>query len=173
VNAKDLKPEDKIRKADGSSGKVEKASIEETTREMYNLTVADAHTYYVGDGQWLVHNACPPRIINKKFAGETYYPSNPLLRLKYPNGVQFNSSGFPDFSPYSVADVKIKLTGDYVDDFAAANEAAGINGKKPPRGYTWHHHQDMTTMQLVPADLHATVRHTGGMALLKQLLGLP
>ena len=27
------------------------------TQEMYNLTVATAHTYYVGDGQWLVHNA--------------------------------------------------------------------------------------------------------------------
>lgn len=24
---------------------------------MYNLTVAEAHTFYVGDGQWLVHNA--------------------------------------------------------------------------------------------------------------------
>jgi hypothetical protein len=22
---------------------------------MYNLTVAEAHTYFVGDGQWLVH----------------------------------------------------------------------------------------------------------------------
>jgi hypothetical protein len=25
---------------------------------MYNLTVAEAHTYFVGDGEWLVHNAC-------------------------------------------------------------------------------------------------------------------
>ena len=25
---------------------------------MYNLTVAEAHTFFVGDGQWLVHNAC-------------------------------------------------------------------------------------------------------------------
>jgi guanyl-specific ribonuclease Sa len=25
---------------------------------MYNLTVADAHTFFVGDGQWLVHNTC-------------------------------------------------------------------------------------------------------------------
>ncbi len=25
---------------------------------MYNFTVATAHTYFVGDGQWLVHNAC-------------------------------------------------------------------------------------------------------------------
>ena len=23
---------------------------------MYNLTVAEAHTFFVGDGQWLVHN---------------------------------------------------------------------------------------------------------------------
>ena len=31
---------------------------------MYNLTVDDAHTFFVGDGQWLVHNAglvCPTR----------------------------------------------------------------------------------------------------------------
>lgn len=28
---------------------------------MYNLTVAEAHTFFVGDGQWLVHNiTCPP-----------------------------------------------------------------------------------------------------------------
>ena len=26
---------------------------------MYNLTVSLAHTFFVGDGQWLVHNACP------------------------------------------------------------------------------------------------------------------
>lgn len=25
---------------------------------MYNFTVATAHTYFVGEGQWLVHNAC-------------------------------------------------------------------------------------------------------------------
>lgn len=28
------------------------------TQPMYNLTVAVAHTFFVGDGQWLVHNAC-------------------------------------------------------------------------------------------------------------------
>ena len=27
---------------------------------MYNLTVAEAHTFFVGDGQWLVHNQCGP-----------------------------------------------------------------------------------------------------------------
>jgi len=27
---------------------------------MYNVTVAGAHTYFVGDGLWLVHNSCNP-----------------------------------------------------------------------------------------------------------------
>jgi hypothetical protein len=27
---------------------------------VYNLTVAEAHTYFVGAGRWLVHNACLP-----------------------------------------------------------------------------------------------------------------
>jgi hypothetical protein len=26
---------------------------------MYNLTVDEAHTFFVGDGQWLVHNCGP------------------------------------------------------------------------------------------------------------------
>jgi hypothetical protein len=28
------------------------------TQEMYNLTVDTAHTFFVGEGQWLVHNSC-------------------------------------------------------------------------------------------------------------------
>jgi hypothetical protein len=30
---------------------------------MYNLTVATAHTYFVGNGQWLVHNCTPPKYV--------------------------------------------------------------------------------------------------------------
>jgi len=32
----------------------------EKDQEMYNFTVDTAHTYFVGDGQWLVHNECGP-----------------------------------------------------------------------------------------------------------------
>lgn len=56
VDAKDLQIGDQIRNADESTGEVEEVTTEETTREMYNLTVDKAHTFYVGDGQWLVHN---------------------------------------------------------------------------------------------------------------------
>lgn len=30
------------------------------------------------------------------------------------------------------------------------------------RKLTWHHHEDGTTMQLIPADLNSVVPHTGG-----------
>ena len=36
---------------------------------MYNLTVDTAHTFFVGKGQWLVHNACP--ILPSRSGGKT------------------------------------------------------------------------------------------------------
>ena len=30
------------------------------TREMYNLSVDQAHTFFVGDGEWLVHKQNRP-----------------------------------------------------------------------------------------------------------------
>ncbi|MGK3970047.1 HNH endonuclease [Sorangium sp. So ce118] len=48
-------------------------------------------------------------------------------------------------------------------DFRAASQAAGLS--RTPEGYTWHHHQDGTTMQLVPSDIHRMTGHTGGFAL--------
>ena len=37
----------------------------EQSRVMYNLTVDEAHTFFVGDGQWLVHNSggCPTHVV--------------------------------------------------------------------------------------------------------------
>jgi len=63
--AKDLKPGEHVRKADGTSGTVESLSFEKSARQMYNLTVGTAHTYFVGDGQWLVHNMCPGTLDGK------------------------------------------------------------------------------------------------------------
>lgn len=37
---------------------------------------------------------------------------------------------------------------------------------------TWHHHENMTTMMLVPTDIHGPVGHTGGRGLLDFMLGL-
>jgi hypothetical protein len=56
VNAGELQAGDRIRRADGSDGTVEAVTFVYAPQPMYNLTVATAHTYFIGDGEWLVHN---------------------------------------------------------------------------------------------------------------------
>ncbi|MEO6063438.1 MAG: polymorphic toxin-type HINT domain-containing protein [Thermoflexales bacterium] len=58
-----------LRRSDGGVGTVESTTTLTRTERMWNLSVATAHTYYVGVGGWLVHNAggCP--IVNKGKAG--------------------------------------------------------------------------------------------------------
>jgi hypothetical protein len=86
-----------------------------------------------------------------------------LAEKEHPaTGVPFDQKGYPDFKAAGVvrAEVKITPTGNRPGDFAAANRAAGF--KSTPEGYTWHHHQDGTTMQLVPTEIHRATGHTGG-----------
>jgi len=52
---------------------------------MYNLTVADAHTFFVGDGEWLVHNCAKviwsspdPDVADLANAIEARYPGHVL-----------------------------------------------------------------------------------------------
>lgn len=77
-------------------------------------------------------------------------------------GVPFDAEGYPDFKAAGVVKVEVRIsyTGSRAADFAAANKAAGLS--ETPKGMTWHHHQDRTTMQLVPTDIHARTGHTGG-----------
>lgn len=60
VPAGELKVGDEVRQADGSTGVVESIEWIAEDQTMYNFTVDVAHTYFVGTGQWLVHNACTP-----------------------------------------------------------------------------------------------------------------
>lgn len=57
VPAEALEAGMRVRRADGGFGLVHALALEHEPRVMYNLTVAGAHTFFVGDGQWLVHNA--------------------------------------------------------------------------------------------------------------------
>ena len=56
TDALELKAGDRVWKADGASGVVQAVAVVPVQQPMYNLTVAEAHTFFVGDGQWLVHN---------------------------------------------------------------------------------------------------------------------
>lgn len=113
--------------------------------------------------------------INGDYAGKkmhmddvtpTMKDKHPYLKEKYPDGVAFDEKGFPRFEPYATNSIKLeKFSGVHETDVRRANELAGI--KIEPKGYTWHHHEDGKTMQLVPTDLHDAVRHTGGMAIFR------
>lgn len=107
---------------------------------------------------------------NYRYAGQQYPMErlSPGLRAKYPAGVKFTSDGFPDFTPYASHTVKFPspgFVGNRSTDFTQANRMAGLPSK--PRGWTWHHHQDGSTLQLVPEDLHEAIRHAGGVAIKK------
>jgi hypothetical protein len=82
-------------------------------------------------------------------------------------------NGYPDFSPYKYdgdlgdSEVKIDMTGNNNTDFKRANEEAGFGpgADDHPDGYTWHHNEDGTTMQLIQSDVHDAAPHTGGASL--------
>lgn len=140
------------------------------------LCVDKNHSFLVGSSGLVVHNKCN---INSQYAGKNYQLKDKALAKKYPKGVDFTADGFPDFKPYAKMKVSFKppsaaskaagtcLTGgDH--DFVMANKAAGFSST--PKGYTWHHCEDMQTLQLIPTDLHMAVRHTGGASLIRTLL---
>ncbi|MBK9712369.1 MAG: hypothetical protein IPO81_13770 [Kouleothrix sp.] len=59
VDADNLRPGEHVWRLDGSTGIVQTHWVEARPQEMYNLTVAVAHTFFVGKQHWLVHNiAC-------------------------------------------------------------------------------------------------------------------
>lgn len=89
--------------------------------------------------------------------------------------------GNPDFSEYvyqtkgmdgsAVAgkvDIQLSPVGDRNADFIAAREAMaeklGKDKFKEPEGWTWHHKEDGSTMELIPSDLHNNVPHSGGVS---------
>lgn len=106
---------------------------------------------------------------NFEYAGRVYDGPTWTGKMaeKYPDGVRFTHDGFPDFEPYAAAKVTFEpgFAGNHTTDFAEANRKAGL--AELPAGYTWHHHQNVKTMLLVPKDLHLAVRHAGGVAIMK------
>lgn len=88
--------------------------------------------------------------------------------------IEANRGGWPEFSKDEViADVNIGvLRGTRGADFTAANKLAGI--AKAPPGYTWHHHQDLGRMQLVPTVAHTKhePNHAGGVNVWEKMYGM-
>jgi DNase/tRNase domain of colicin-like bacteriocin len=107
-----------------------------------------------------------------------------VIRVTNGEAVPFKN-GFPIFDKWKVGEVKLpKMKGNHKSDFSKADELfAQKQGWYKPNGkidaqrvktlrdtqkLTWHHHEDMTTMQLVPADLNNNISHTGGASFVKR-----
>lgn len=59
VQADDLKHGELVKGANGLYGVVQAITVISQPQVMYNLTIHDDHTFFVGRGQWLVHNSDP------------------------------------------------------------------------------------------------------------------
>ncbi|MEJ2046408.1 MAG: HNH endonuclease, partial [Reinekea sp.] len=99
-------------------------------------------------------------IRNKALAGKRHKITN----------VPFDAQGYPDFSEWIPKGGRVELPdgqlGNHSSDFAKANELYRV--KETPTGYTWHHHQDGKTMELVPQNIHNATGHTGGVAVINK-----
>jgi hypothetical protein len=59
VAAGELQSGDEIRQSSWDTGTVQSVHFVARPQTMYNLTVDISHTFFIGDGQWLVHNTGP------------------------------------------------------------------------------------------------------------------
>lgn len=119
-----------------------------------------------------------------------FFPTGSEQALKYPEGVEFttasNGSQYPRFEKWAQATATFDfptaeaalnhtgLSGNYYWDAKLANAQCGFS--QTPAGYVWHHVEDMTTMILIPQDLHSVamggMAHTGGASLIRAFLNL-
>ncbi|WP_432900362.1 SMI1/KNR4 family protein [Micromonospora matsumotoense] len=104
------------------------------------------------------------------------HPVAPMLRVRYRQGVPVDPYGFPDWTPYARAVVALPPLppGIGVDearvlDVLTANLAVpdptdpDASGRTPA-GWVWAHLARCRRVALVPAELHAALRHLGGVS---------
>lgn len=146
-----------LRKAGAAKGIFKKVGTK--LRQAKSLPNRGVRVAPSGHVKRLPSGRLPP---NYRWAGKIYNGKywTPELARDYPNGVRFTRNGFPDFGPYAEKTIVFKNGfKDRAADIAAANRRY-----QAPNGYTWHHHQDGRTLQLIPTDLHEAIRHGGGIA---------
>lgn len=119
-----------------------------------------------------------------------FFPEGTERAVKYSKGIEYTPGPggkvYPRFEKYAIAEATFDmptleaaknhtgLSGVYYYDAKLANEQCGFT--ETPKGYVWHHVEDMKTMILVPQDLHSVAKggmsHTGGASLIRTYLGL-
>lgn len=94
----DLQTGDLIWQTNGTTGVVKSVKVVAREQRMYNLSVDVAHTFFVGDGQWLVHNAGPCGFLSRPFANNADLNKNmieEMFRGKWVGGQWVSSDTLP------------------------------------------------------------------------------
>ncbi|MFB1050041.1 HNH endonuclease [Paraliobacillus sp. JSM ZJ581] len=148
----------KVTKGTGNGNKLK---IEDFTKEILEIKPMNSpipEKWYEKGGSISIENN-----------GTWTYTNKSGASVSYPNG-------YPNFTPFMHPNVKPVKIGVHSPknnpkDFENANKAARltkdtdpriIDIRRPPDGYTWHHHEDGKTMMLVDEDIHREFRHIGG-----------
>jgi A nuclease of the HNH/ENDO VII superfamily with conserved WHH len=113
-----------------------------------------------------------------RLALTAYRPAAPVLAVRYRDGVVVGGDGFPLWAPYALAVVELPPVpaGRGVDemrvlDVLVGNEALAAAGsplaaqdRATPPGWVWAHQAGGRLLMLVPAELHASFAHLGGVS---------
>ena len=122
----------------------------------------------------------------ERFALQVIHPGSPVLRIRYRSGILVAPNGVPDWLLYARAIVELPAVPDgltrdeaRVTDVLTANEVmldtgdplwqftgADFAARTPP-GWTWAHLVEGRQVALVPAELHGSYRHIGGVNMLR------
>lgn len=110
--------------------------------------------------------------VHLKFQGTLNYEELITLSNKPSNNIFFSKAGYPDFTPVSYKvdgkpvafDIK-ELTGNRNKDmFTASDMFREKYGIDVPKGYTWHHKENSSILQLVDSRIHQLIDHSGGIS---------
>ncbi|MFN8635249.1 MAG: RHS repeat-associated core domain-containing protein [Chloroflexota bacterium] len=105
VHAEDLHPGDRVLRAFGGTGTVTSVTLKRHLQVMYNLSIDGAHTFFVGDDEWLVHNPGGSATATSGKAAEDIVsnrlgiPHNGGLKRAYIPGWGPSGRVYPDFDP--------------------------------------------------------------------------
>jgi hypothetical protein len=126
ADAGDLKIGMEIRQADGTTGRVQGVRVVRDAQPMYNLTVDVAHTFVVGDDQWVVHNTCGDaarQTALRNFSRKDFYAGGEQFSITKERLDHILARHHPDYRDGSVRSLNTQLTGNLsVDDVVALIE---------------------------------------------------